>query len=88
MKTAVVSQKGWIVIPKIFRQKYDLKPGDQVRIVDYGGVLAVVPLPKDPIGTLRGMLADGPSLTADLMAERNQAKQNEEARVEQSLRAG
>jgi len=88
MKTAVVSQKGWVVIPKIYRQKYDLKPGDQVRIVDYGGVLAVVPLPKDAIGALRGMLADGPSLTADLLAERNQTKQNEEARVEQSLRAG
>ena len=88
MITATVSQKGWIVIPKVYRQKYNLKPGDQVRIVDYGGVLSVVPLPDDPISALRGLLSEGPSLTADLLAERKQAKLNEESRIEPSLRAG
>ncbi len=87
MNTATISQKGWVVIPKAYRQKYNLKPGDQVRIVDYGGVLAIIPVPEDPIAALVGFLADGPSLTADLLAERRQATQKEEERVEPSLRA-
>lgn len=88
MNTATISEKGWVVIPKAYRQKYDMKPGDRVRIVDYGGVLAIVPIPEDPIATLHGFLADGPSLTADLLAERHQARQQEEERVDPSLRAG
>ena len=88
MNTVTVSKKGWVVIPKIFRQKYNLKPGDEVRIIDYGGVLAVVPLPEDPIAALRGMLADGPSLTAELLAERQHAKGREEVQIDQSLRSG
>lgn len=88
MTTATVSKKGWVVIPKTYRQKYNIKPGDEVRIIDYGGVLAVVPLPEDPITALRGMLADGPSLTADLLAERQEARQREEAQIDQSHRPG
>jgi AbrB family looped-hinge helix DNA binding protein len=79
---ATVSKKGWIVIPKIYRQKYNLKPGDRVRIVDYGGGLSVVPIPDDPISALRGILAGEPSLTAELLAERQREKEREEARIE------
>ncbi|GJM42929.1 MAG: hypothetical protein DHS20C20_32110 [Ardenticatenaceae bacterium] len=82
MPTAVVSNKGWIVIPKAFRQKYKIKPGDRVRIIDYGGGLSVVPLPADPITALRGLLASEPSLTADLLAERQQEIAIEESRIE------
>ncbi|WP_420645788.1 AbrB/MazE/SpoVT family DNA-binding domain-containing protein [Candidatus Leptofilum sp.] len=82
MPTAIVSNKGWVVIPKIYRQKYKLKPGDRVRIVDYGGGLSVVPLPEDPITALRGLLAPEPSLTADLLAERQKEKSIEESRIE------
>jgi AbrB family looped-hinge helix DNA binding protein len=79
MAVMTISEKGWVVIPKEFRQKYHLQPGDQVRLVDYGGGLAIVPLPADPVAALRGMLADGPSLTADLLADRQQAKAREDA---------
>ncbi len=34
-----ISRKGWIVIPAALRKKYGLKPGDEVRVVDYGGGL-------------------------------------------------
>jgi AbrB family looped-hinge helix DNA binding protein len=79
MSVMTISEKGWVVIPKAFRQKYHLRPGDQVRLVDYGGGLAIVPVPADPVAALRGMLADGPSLTADLLADRQQAKTQEDA---------
>lgn len=87
MNEVTVSTKGWVVIPKALRDKYNLQPGTQVRVVDYGGGLSIVPLPDDPVASLRGLLADGPSLTADLLAERKREKEKEEARSGK-LRAG
>jgi AbrB family looped-hinge helix DNA binding protein len=82
MYTARVSTKGWIVIPKDLREKYGLKTGTQVQVVDYGGVLALIPLPHDPVEALHGMLEHGPSLTADLLEERAWERSGEEGRSE------
>ncbi len=70
MTDLTVSTKGWVVIPAALRRKYGLKPGTKVKIVDYGGVLALVPLFEDPIQEAMGMLAGDPSLTDALLAER------------------
>jgi AbrB family looped-hinge helix DNA binding protein len=78
MYTSKVSEKGWIVIPKQLRLKYGLKKGSQLQIVDYGDVLTLVPLPDDPVETLQGLLKDGPSLTAELLAERALERTQEE----------
>jgi AbrB family looped-hinge helix DNA binding protein len=69
MVSVKMSKKGWVVIPAEYRRRYGLKPGDTVRIVDYGGVLALVPSMKDPIRESDGMLG-GSSLTEALLAER------------------
>ena len=82
MTTVTVSTKGQIVIPKAFRIKYGLHKGVKVQIVDYGGGLSIVPTPEDPIAALYGMLADGPSLTADLAAERDEELAREERLIE------
>ena len=82
MHTATVSTKGWVVIPKDLREMYGLKKGTQVQVVDYGGVLAVIPLPDDPVGALLGMLEGGPSLTAELLSERALDRAREEIRSE------
>lgn len=87
MYTATVSAKGWIVIPKAYRKKYNLEPGQKVQVVDYGGVLAIVPITENPIKALRGMFADGPSLTEDLLEERRRESELEGAQIER-LRAG
>ena len=42
MTLHTISEKGWIVIPADLRRKYQLKPGDTVHIVDYGGVLSII----------------------------------------------
>ncbi len=81
MPTAIVSNKGWVVIPKAYRKKYNLNPGVRVRIVDYGGGLSVVPLPENPVSALRGLLAGGHSLTADLLTERQKENTSEENRI-------
>ena len=78
MYTAKVSAKGWIVIPKPLREKYGLKKGMQVQVVDYDDVLALMPLPVDPVEALHGMLEGGPSLTEELLAERARERAREE----------
>ena len=57
-----ISQKGWVVIPAELRKKYHLKPGMEVIMVDYGGVLSIVPARQDPIKQGRGLLKDLPFL--------------------------
>jgi AbrB family looped-hinge helix DNA binding protein len=85
--TAKVSQKGWIVIPKRLRDKYALRKGTYVRILDRGDALTIVPVPDDPVAALRGMLAGGPSLTEELLAERARDRSSEEDRGERDVRA-
>ena len=79
-----VSQKGWVVIPAELRKKYHLKPGTEVAVVDYGGVLSIVPAMRDPIKQGRGLLKDLPSLTEDLLKERTEELAREEARIKRN----
>ncbi len=72
MTTLTISTKGWIVIPAELRKKYGLTSGAQVRVVDYGGVLALVPLLENPIQQAAGMLKGPSSLTQALLNERAQ----------------
>lgn len=65
-----ISSKGWVVIPAELRKKYNLTPGSEVAIVDYGGVLAIVPVPKNPVRAGRGFLKGKPSIYADLKKDR------------------
>jgi AbrB family looped-hinge helix DNA binding protein len=72
--TAIVSAKGWIVIPAELRRKYHLRPGSKVQVVDYGGVLSLVPSLKDPVRKAAGMLKARRSRTGALVAERARAE--------------
>ena len=77
-----ISNKGWVVIPAELRKKYNLLPGTEVVIVDYGGVLSIIPALKDPIKQGRGMLKGLPSLTQDLRKERAQERSWEERKAQ------
>ena len=76
--TTTISAKGWVVIPKEIRQRYGLKKGDKVHLIDYGGVVSLVPASKDPIAEGHGMLKGGPSLTKELLEERRWELEQEE----------
>lgn len=76
-----ISNKGWVVIPANLRKKYNLLPGTEVVIVDYGGVLAIIPALKNPVKKGRGLLKDLPSLTQDLLKERAHERSREEGRL-------
>jgi len=72
-----LSQKGWVVIPAALREKYGLKPGVDLQVVDYGGVLALVPGFKNPIAAGAGLLKDKDSLTASIVADHRQERKRE-----------
>ena len=77
--TLTISNKGWVVIPAELRKKYNLTPGTEVIIVDYGGVLAIVPAMRNPIKQGRGLLKGLPSLTKDLLKERARERAREDS---------
>jgi len=79
--TLTISNKGWVVIPAELRKKYNLTPGTEVVIVDYGGVLSILPAMRDPIKQGRGLLKDLPSLTEDLLKEHAEERAREEAKI-------
>ncbi len=64
-----LSQKGWVVIPAALRQKYGLRPGANLQVVDYGGVLAIVPAFKEPVKQGAGILKSGNPLTQKIVEE-------------------
>ena len=72
-----ISNKGWIVIPAEYRKKYNLRAGTKVVIVDYGGVLAIVPAVKDPIKQGRGFLKGNSSMAPELKKDRELEKKRD-----------
>jgi AbrB family looped-hinge helix DNA binding protein len=79
-----ISNKGWVVIPAELRKKYHLTPGTEVVIVDYGGVLSIIPALQNPIKQGRGLLKDLPLLTKDLSEERSRERKREDSRNRKS----
>ena len=75
--TATVSSKGWVVIPAEYRRKYKLRPGNQVRIVDYGGALSIVPASGDPVKGARGLLKGPRPLVRALRRAKKQERRRE-----------
>ena len=76
-----ISEKGWVVIPAELRKKYQLTPGSEVIIVDYGGVLSIVPVMKKPVKQGRGLLKGAVSLADDLRKERAKERDRNSART-------
>lgn len=76
--TLKISQKGWVVIPARLRKKYDLKPGDEVHVIDYGGVLSLIPASEDPVKYAGGMLKGESSLLDALIRERQREREREQ----------
>ena len=71
MNTSTLSEKGWVVIPQEL-QRYGLKKGDRVHVIDYGGVLSIVPVSPAPIESGRGMLRGKTSLVEALVKSRQE----------------
>jgi len=79
MKTTTVSEKGWVVIPNEIREKYNIKKGDKVNIIDYGNIIAIIPAPapKDVIKDSAGIFKSKKSLTKSLLDDRKKEIERE-----------
>ena len=77
MKTTTVSEKGWVVIPNEIREKYNIKKGDKVNIVDYGDIIAIIPASKDVIRDSEGIFKSKKSLTKSLLSNRKEEIERE-----------
>jgi len=54
MVTVKVSSKGQIVLPKAIREKFGIKEGDELEVLDFGNEIVIVPVKKDL--KLRGLV--------------------------------
>jgi AbrB family looped-hinge helix DNA binding protein len=74
MNTGTLSEKGWVVIPRELRERYHLKKGDRVHFIDYGGMVAIVPISQNPVKDAAGMLKGRTSLARALLKSRQEDK--------------
>ena len=60
MDTVTISSKYQMVIPRSIREKWNVKPGQKVRLIVYGNRLEVVPVRniQEARGFLKGMSSD------------------------------
>ena len=81
MSLITVSQKGWVVIPAKLREKYHWKTGDRVKVVDYGGVISLVPVLREPEEEALGALkVRGRSLLKSLERARKEERRRGQSR--------
>ncbi len=70
MSTVKTLAKGQIVIPAEMRKKYRIEPGTELQIMEYGGIIYLIPPVDDPIKAAEGSLPSRPSLAGQLLRER------------------
>ena len=70
MGTVKTLSKGQIVIPAELRKKYHIEPGTEMQIMEYGGIIYLIPPVKNPIRAACGLLPSKPSLSEKLLKER------------------
>lgn len=70
MPAVKILAKGQLVIPAKLRKKYHIRPGSELQILEYGGMLHLIPPVTDPIKAAAGFLPKRPSLAKKLLKER------------------
>jgi AbrB family looped-hinge helix DNA binding protein len=70
MATVKTLAKGQIVIPAEMRKRYHIEPGTEMQIMEYGGIIYLIPPVENPIRAACGVLPSEPSLSEKLIKER------------------
>jgi AbrB family looped-hinge helix DNA binding protein len=71
MTTVKTLSKGQVVIPAKMRTKYHIEAGTEMQILEYGGIIYLIPPVEDPISAACGLLPTSkPSLAGQLLRER------------------
>ncbi len=72
-----MSQKGQVLIPKKLRDRYGVKPGSRVQILEEKEGLLIKAAPNDPIEAACGFIEGDFSLTEDLIQEHRKEVERE-----------
>ena len=70
MATVKTLSKGQVVIPADIRKKYHIEHGSELQILEYEGIIYLIPPVKDPVRAACGILPSKPSLSEKLLKER------------------
>lgn len=70
MGTVRTLSKGQIVIPAGLRKKFRIEPGTEMQIMEYGGIICLIPPVDDPVRAACGALPAEPSLGDRLLLDR------------------
>lgn len=73
--TVTVSHRWQTVIPAAIRRRYGIQANSKIEIIDTGKEIVLVPLPKEPFKSSRGMLRG--LGTADLIRMRRAERRRE-----------
>ena len=76
MKTTL-SERGQTAVPAAIRERFGMKPGQQIEWVEDGKAIHLLPVPEDPIKHFRGS-AHG--LTQALLTHRKKEREKERGR--------
>lgn len=60
IRISKIGSKWETVVPREVRKRYRLEKGQSVIYIDMDTYWKVVPLPKDPLRTLKGSISKGP----------------------------
>lgn len=70
MGTIRTLSKGRIVIPSGLRKKFGIEPGTEMQIMEYGGIIYLIPPVEDPVRAACGSLPSEPSLGNRILLDR------------------
>ncbi|MBI3584480.1 MAG: AbrB/MazE/SpoVT family DNA-binding domain-containing protein [Nitrospinae bacterium] len=70
MATIKTLSKGQVVIPADIRKKYHIEQGSELQILEYEGIIYLIPPVEDPVKAACGILPSKPSLSERLLKER------------------
>lgn len=76
METTVMSERGQISVPAEIRKKYKFKHGQKFAWLDTGTSIKLIPIPDDPVASLRGM-GKGENLLGKLLEERRKERERD-----------
>ncbi len=72
MGTVRTLSKGQIVIPAGLRKKFRIEPGTEMQIMEYGGIIYLIPPVDDPVRAACGSLPAEPSLAEKILRDRKE----------------
>ena len=77
MTVIPISKKGQVLIPRKIREKYGVKPGANIQLLEGTTGIVIKPAPEDPIAAACGFLEGDFSLTQDLIQEHHKESEHE-----------